>query len=256
MNKNSFIINLFRERSAGKNINIKLIPDKSKNPSSVEPSDYLGDCACSMEDDNNKKLNEKNNNGENKPKIFISYAHEDKEIVKNIYNQLKNAGCDPWMDDEDLLPGENWKAEIYKVMRTLDFVLVCLSQNSIPKIGEVQAEWKELTKISAKYPDRSVFIIPILLDNSEIPERFEELHSVHIYDENWISRILETIFNQMKLRGKKVGKRLYHSQKESKKVKIEYINREHEKDEIKNPGGPQFVGIDAPPGYGKSRLLD
>jgi hypothetical protein len=45
-------------------------------------------------------------------KVFISYARKDKEVARSLYNDLKNAGVQAWLDTEDLLPGQNWKREI------------------------------------------------------------------------------------------------------------------------------------------------
>ena len=44
--------------------------------------------------------------------IFISYANEDSEIAKKLYYDLKKEGFIPWIDFEDLKPGQNWKDAI------------------------------------------------------------------------------------------------------------------------------------------------
>lgn len=41
-----------------------------------------------------------------KPKIFLSYAHEDIGMAKRIYQDLKRYGLDVWIDCESLLPGQ------------------------------------------------------------------------------------------------------------------------------------------------------
>ena len=45
-------------------------------------------------------------------KIFISYARVDEQAVRQIYDALKTAGHEPWLDVEDILPGENWHRAI------------------------------------------------------------------------------------------------------------------------------------------------
>jgi len=40
-------------------------------------------------------------------KVFISYAREDVEMARKLYDDLKNAGVSPWMDEEDLLPSQS-----------------------------------------------------------------------------------------------------------------------------------------------------
>ena len=77
-----------------------------------------------------------------KPQIFLSYASEDRKRVKGIYDRLKAEGFKPWMDTEDLLPGQAWKQEIAKAIRESDFAIVVLSSVSVSKRGYVQKEFK------------------------------------------------------------------------------------------------------------------
>ena len=44
-----------------------------------------------------------------KPTVFISYAREDFPAAKRIYDELRRAGVEPWLDKESLLPGQKWK---------------------------------------------------------------------------------------------------------------------------------------------------
>jgi hypothetical protein len=44
--------------------------------------------------------------------IFLSYAKEDVQQVDQIYEKLKNAGYQAWMDIHDISPGQNWQFEI------------------------------------------------------------------------------------------------------------------------------------------------
>ncbi|HAO21517.1 MAG TPA: serine/threonine-protein kinase pkn1, partial [Desulfobacteraceae bacterium] len=46
---------------------------------------------------------------------------------------LKNAGLEPWLDTEDLLPGQLWKTAIDKAIRESSYFLVLLSFNSVTK---------------------------------------------------------------------------------------------------------------------------
>ena len=47
-----------------------------------------------------------------KPKVFLSYAHTDREKVLEIYRFLQENGCDPWIDVKQLRPGQTWEREI------------------------------------------------------------------------------------------------------------------------------------------------
>ena len=43
--------------------------------------------------------------------VFISYAREDSDAAKRLKKDLKDAGLNPWLDKEELLPGQNWLPE-------------------------------------------------------------------------------------------------------------------------------------------------
>jgi len=44
-----------------------------------------------------------------KTRIFICYAREDELSARRLFNDLKKAGLDPWLDKESLLPGQEWR---------------------------------------------------------------------------------------------------------------------------------------------------
>ena len=72
--------------------------------------------------------------------VFISYAHEDKEFVRNLYAQIKNSGLPVWYD-ESLLPGLEWQVVINdNIQECLSFVVVMSpnSQKSKPVSEEIQ----------------------------------------------------------------------------------------------------------------------
>ena len=68
---------------------------------------------------------------ENKPKIFLSYAHEDIAMANKIYKDLKRFGLDIWFDNENLLPGQKWNVAIEKAIKNSTYYLVLLSSHSI-----------------------------------------------------------------------------------------------------------------------------
>lgn len=55
-------------------------------------------------------------------KVFICYAKEDRKVVRQLYEDLKQAVLKPWIDYEDLLPGQCWETEIN---RAIDTTIIC-----------------------------------------------------------------------------------------------------------------------------------
>jgi hypothetical protein len=132
-------------------------------------------------------------------KVFLSYAREDVEAARHLFNDLRNAGIDVWLDTKSLLPGQNWKAAISQAIRESRFFLALLSSNSVSKKGYVQKELKHALEILDEYPDTKIFLIPVRLDNcNPSSEKLQELHWIDIYD-NWeegLARIFNTIQSQ------------------------------------------------------------
>ncbi len=97
-------------------------------------------------------------------KVFISYAREDYEIAKRLYDDLKDAGVVPWMDKINILIGQKWKYEIRKAIKESSHFLALLSSNSISKRGYVQKELKMGLDIFDEMPQSKIFLLPIRLD--------------------------------------------------------------------------------------------
>jgi hypothetical protein len=103
---------------------------------------------------------------ENEPRIFLCHASDDKARVRELYHQLEAAGYHPWLDEEDLLPGQSWWAEIKKVITDpYNLVVVCLSSNSITKRGVVQREIKRALDVLEETPEGTIYLIPARLED-------------------------------------------------------------------------------------------
>ena len=107
--------------------------------------------------------------------IFLSHASEDKSKVRNLYKRLKADSLDPWLDEERLLPGQNWGLEIDKAMRASDVILLCFSELAVSKSGYIQREYKRAMDISLEKPEGTIFVIPVRLDDCEVPNFIREV---------------------------------------------------------------------------------
>jgi hypothetical protein len=93
-------------------------------------------------------------------RVFLCHAAADKPAVRDLYQRLQSEGfIEPWLDEEDLLPGQDWQLEIPQAVRTSDVVLVCLSSHSITRAGYVQKEIKFALDIADEQPEGTIFLI-------------------------------------------------------------------------------------------------
>ena len=125
--------------------------------------------------------------------IFISYAKEDSRMADAIYEFLVKNGHHPWMDRHDLLPGQDWETEIEKAMRAKDYCLVCLSRHSVNKRGYFQKEVKAALQILDLFPAGQVFVIPVRLDDCQVPSAMQSKQWLDWQSEEAGSKLLAAL---------------------------------------------------------------
>lgn len=115
--------------------------------------------------------------------VFISHASEDNAAAKRLTKRLKEDGFDPWLDEERLLPGQGWDLEIEKAMRESGAILLCFSQESVSKESYIQKEYKRAMRIQEEKPEGTIFVIPVRLDDCELPFYLREIQWVDYPDD-------------------------------------------------------------------------
>ncbi len=63
--------------------------------------------------------------------IFLCHAREDLGAVKQLHERLKTSGFSPWLDETNILPGQNRNNEIKKIIKKAGFALICVSEKSV-----------------------------------------------------------------------------------------------------------------------------
>lgn len=110
--------------------------------------------------------------------VFLSHASQDKPIVRKLCKRLRTDGFDPWLDEDRLLPGQDWHSEIELAMGSSDVILLCFSQKSTLKEGYIQREYKKAMDLQQEKPQGTIFSIPVRLDDGPIPVFLRSLQCV------------------------------------------------------------------------------
>jgi len=126
-------------------------------------------------------------------KIFLCHSSSDKSKVRDLYQRLQKEGFKPWLDEEDLIPGQEWQVEIPKAVRNSDVVLICLSNNSITKSGYVQREIKYALDVADEKTEGTIFLIPLKLEECKVPERLGTWQWVNFYEETGYDKLLKAL---------------------------------------------------------------
>lgn len=128
-------------------------------------------------------------------RIFLCHSSKDKPSVRQLYKYLIRDGFNVWLDEEDILPGQDWDREITKAVKLSDIVLICLSHDSITKSGYVQKEIRFSLNVAEEKPDGVIFIIPVRLEDCEVPDKLKKWQWVDLYKENGYDRLSLSLKN-------------------------------------------------------------
>jgi formylglycine-generating enzyme required for sulfatase activity len=113
--------------------------------------------------------------------------------VLEIYDRLKALGYKSWLDKKDLLPGQRWRAEIPKVIRASDYILIFLSKTSVAKWGYVQNEFKLALQVLDEISEGTIYAIPVRLDECSIPDQFGDLDCCNLFEADGFEYLLRAL---------------------------------------------------------------
>jgi formylglycine-generating enzyme required for sulfatase activity len=131
-------------------------------------------------------------------RVFLCHASQDKPAVWKLHRYLKQRGVQPWLDQTDLLPGEDWEVEIPNALLSSDVILVCLSKNSVDKEGYVQKEISFALDKALEKPEGTIFVIPVKLEECELPRRLNRYQWVELFRPDGRKRLLMGLNKRVK----------------------------------------------------------
>jgi DNA-binding CsgD family transcriptional regulator len=143
-------------------------------------------------------------------RIFLCHASEDKAQVREVYHQLIALGFAPWLDEMDILPGQDWEYAIEQALETADFVLVFLSTRSVEKVGYVQREFRRAMYHAEGRPEGFIHTIPVKLDDCSVPRRFSHHQWASLYENGAFDRIVRALHYGLQQRGLTLPEPLTH----------------------------------------------
>lgn len=140
-----------------------------------------------------------------KLRVFLCHSSQDKPIVRELYQRLNAEGwIDPWLDEEKLLPGQDWDMEIEKAVEAADAVIVCLSSNSVPKEGYVQKELRFALGIALEKPEETIFILPIRLDECVVPRSLRSIQYIDFFPRERNTVVFKRLMESLQTRASKL----------------------------------------------------
>jgi uncharacterized protein YjbI with pentapeptide repeats len=99
---------------------------------------------------------------------FISYSHEQKSFARRLHDQLQMRGIRCWLDEHQLLPGDDISDMVDKGIRLWDKVLLCCSRAALSSwwVGdEIDKALEKERTLQRQSGIKTLAIIPLNLDN-------------------------------------------------------------------------------------------
>jgi hypothetical protein len=114
-------------------------------------------------------------------KIFLSYANENLDQARQLYEALKAVrGIEVWFDKESLMPGMRWRPAIRKAIREANYFLALFSRQSNSRKSFIHKEMRQALEMLDEFPDEQTFVIPVRLDDCE--PAIDELRDIQHVD--------------------------------------------------------------------------
>jgi len=125
--------------------------------------------------------------------IFLTYAHRDKKAVLKLHDWLIRNRIKVWLDEQELLPGQNWQYEIRQAILRSDIVMVCLSRQFNKQGGFRHEELKIVLEKAGSIPEGEIFLIPVRLEECRVLEPLSRWQYVDLFEADGYKRLLVTL---------------------------------------------------------------
>ena len=110
--------------------------------------------------------------------VFLAHNSADKPQVREIARELKRRGLKPWLDEEQIAPGDLFQEVIQKAIPQIKSAAICIGLEGLGR-------WQvlELQALISQFVNKGSRVIPVLLPGvDKIPDNLLFLQQF-----NWIS---------------------------------------------------------------------
>lgn len=125
--------------------------------------------------------------------LFFSYSHADADRVTKFAATLRLAGFPTWIDQDQLLPGQNWFEKVGRAIDNARLALVFLSREAVSRPGAFLMETQEMLADRNRQLKESIKVFVVKLEEVETPNHLRQYVSFLAYQEDGYTALLDRL---------------------------------------------------------------
>jgi TIR domain-containing protein len=105
-------------------------------------------------------------------RVFVSYSRKDAPLVQHLVSLLRAIDTVPFLDEQSIDAGANWRADILSALEQCERVLVFWCEHSAES-DEVRKEYLFAISLQKR-------VVPVLVDATAMPEEIGRFQAVDL----------------------------------------------------------------------------
>src|SRR5215208_3203349 len=114
--------------------------------------------------------------------IFFSYRTVDEALAEALKDHLKRLGDNCLLDSDKLAGGDDWRAQLISFLKQSDGLVALFTQSAIERTQYIASEIGMARAFNQTL--KEMFIIPVMVGDTEIPPFVSDLMAVRIDDQH------------------------------------------------------------------------